>query len=149
MAGLIDIYMPDFKLWSPQACGRYLAAGDYAERARQAIAQMHRQVGDLRYAPDGTACRGLLVRHLVMPGMLEESARIFEWLAGLSRDMFVNVMGQYRPANRVGEAAGGDQDRRTPQFAEIDRRPGRAEIALAYDLARRAGLWRFDEASAV
>ena len=149
MEGLVDIYMPDFKLWSPQACERYLTAGDYAERARQAIAEMHRQVGDLRYTPDGVACRGLLVRHLVMPGMPEESARIFEWLAGLSRDTFVNVMGQYRPANRVGESAADDQDRRIPQFAEIDRRPARSEITLAYDLARRAGLWRFDEASPV
>jgi len=145
MEGLVDIYMPDFKLWSPQACARYLTAGDYAEHARQAIAQMHRQVGDLRYTPDGVACRGLLVRHLVMPGMLEESARIFEWLAGLSRDTFVNVMGQYRPDNRVGQAETDGTGRRTTRFEEINRRPRSGEIEEAFQLARRAGLWRFDE----
>ena len=149
MEGLVDIYMPDFKLWSPQACTRYLTAGDYAERARQAITEMHRQVGDLRHTPDGVACRGLLVRHLVMPGMIEESARIFEWLAGLSRDTFVNVMGQYRPDNRVGQAAADEAGRRAPQFAEIDRRPTRAEIAQAHRLARQTGLWRFDEVPAI
>ncbi|MHC4797027.1 MAG: radical SAM protein, partial [Planctomycetota bacterium] len=66
--GLIDIYMPDFKLFSAQACTRYLTAEDYAVHARAAIVEMHRQVGDLHTTPDGVACRGLLIRHLVMPG---------------------------------------------------------------------------------
>ena len=75
LEGLIDIYMPDFKLWSPDYCELYIGARDYAQRAREAIAEMHRQVGDLYYLPEGTACRGLLIRHLIMPGLLDESAR--------------------------------------------------------------------------
>lgn len=139
--GLIDIYMPDFKLWSPEACELYLTARDYGERARAAIAEMHRQVGDLKFTPDGLACRGVLVRHLVMPGLLDESRRIFEWLAGLSRDTFVNIMGQYRPDGFVRDG------RHEQRFAAINRRPTADEIATAYRFAREAGLWRFDSRS--
>jgi len=139
--GLIDIYMPDFKLWSPQAGARYLGAKDYGQCARQVIAEMHRQVGDLRFAPDGIACRGLLVRHLVMPGLLDESAEILRWLAEhISKDTFVNIMGQYRPAYRVGEVMPGGK----LHYQEINRPPTRRELARAFDLARQAGLWRFD-----
>lgn len=136
--GLVDVYMPDFKLWSPQRCGLYLTASDYGERACEAITEMHRQVGDLKFTPDGLACRGLLVRHLVMPGLLDESRRIFEWLAGLSRDTFVNIMGQYRPEGFV--CNGQYQER----FAAINRRPTAEEIKTAFVFARQAGLWRFD-----
>lgn len=133
--GIVDIYMPDFKLWSPSVTERYLLAKDYAERARAAIAEMHRQVGDLCFTPDGIACRGLLVRHLVMPGLLEESAAIFRWLAqSVSPDTFINVMAQYRPANRV--------DRE--HFSEINRPVTMSEMSAAWRLAREAGLWRFD-----
>lgn len=133
--GLVDLYMPDFKLWSPAVTERYLLARDYGEQARAAIAEMHRQVGDLRFTPDGVACRGLLVRHLVMPGRLDDSAAIFRWLGhDLSADTFVNIMGQYRPSNRVGR----------DHYAEINRRPTAAEMSQAYALAREVGLWRFD-----
>ena len=71
--GVVDIYMPDFKLWDPQRCAKYLRARDYAEAARAAIKAMHEQVGVLRMDEDGLALRGVLVRHLVMPGMLEDT----------------------------------------------------------------------------
>jgi len=145
MEGLVDVYMPDFKLWSRACCERYLGARDYAERARAAIGEMHRQVGDLCLTPDGVACRGLLVRHLVMPGLMEESAAILRWLAGLSAGTFVNIMGQYHPENRVGRP-GDDGGERSIAFAEINRRPASREIDQVYQVARQAGLWRFDKA---
>lgn len=133
--GVVDIYMPDFKLWSEAVCERYLLARDYGERARAAVVEMHRQVGVLRMRADGVACRGLLVRHLVMPGLAQESAAVFRWLAEeVSADTFVNVMGQYRPSNRVGRE----------RFIEINRRPTPEEMAAANRAARAAGLWRFD-----
>ena len=139
--GLVDIYMPDFKLFSQEACTRYLGAKDYGRCAREAISEMHRQVGDLHFTPDGVACRGLLVRHLVMPGLLDESADIFRWLAGeVSKDTFVNVMAQYRPASRVGETMPGGEVR----YEEINRPLGPQELDRAYKLAQEAGLWRFD-----
>jgi putative pyruvate formate lyase activating enzyme len=135
--GMVDIYMPDFKFWQPEVARRLARAADYPERTRAAIAEMHRQVGDLRLGPDGLARRGLLVRHLVMPGQEEEAAAIFRWLAEeISPDTYVNVMGQYRPEHKV--AGGG-------RYEDLDRRPSSPELAAALSAARRAGLWRFDQ----
>jgi putative pyruvate formate lyase activating enzyme len=139
--GIVDVYMPDFKFWKPESALRLALARDYPERAREAILEMHRQVGPLRFGPDGLARRGVLVRHLVMPGQGDETAAILEWLASaLSPDTYVNVMGQYRPEYRVGQASpnGG------PRYADIGRRPAREELEAAFAAARRAGLWRFD-----
>ncbi|MDH3636982.1 MAG: radical SAM protein [Gammaproteobacteria bacterium] len=134
--GLVDIYMPDFKFWQRESARRYAKAKDYPERAREAILEMHRQVGPLRFRPDGLACRGVLVRHLVMPGQVDESAAIFRWLAEeVSRDTYVNIMDQYRPAFEV---------RSCEKYADINRPPSPAEIAAAHRAAREAGLWRID-----
>ena len=133
--GLVDVYMPDFKVWEPETAHRLLKARDYSEVARAALREMHRQVGDLRFTPDGLACRGVLVRHLVMPGLGSESEAILGWLADeVSKDTFVNVMGQYHPDHLVG-----------PRYPEIDRRPAHAEIEAVVAAGRNAGLWRFDE----
>jgi putative pyruvate formate lyase activating enzyme len=138
MDGLVDIYMPDFKFWEPGTARRLARASDYPERAREAVAEMHRQVGRLRFGPDGLARRGLLVRHLVMPGQESEANAIFDWLAtALSPDTYVNVMGQYRPEHKVTE--------RPDRYDDIDRVPLPAEIDAARAAARRAGLWRIDE----
>jgi putative pyruvate formate lyase activating enzyme len=141
MDGLVDIYMPDFKFWEPATARDLAKAKDYPERAREAIAEMHRQVGPLRVGRDGLARRGVLVRHLVMPGQEDEAAAIFAWLAELCPDTYVNIMSQYRPEHRVGELLA-DGSRR---YASIDRRPRHDELQHAYVAARAAGLWRFDE----
>ncbi len=141
MDGLVDVYMPDFKFWSRESARRYARAKNYPEVARAAIREMHRQVGDLRFGPDGLARRGLLVRHLVMPGQTDEAAAILRWLAEeISPDTYVNLMGQYRPEYEVGQLA---RDGR-PKHAEIDRTPSAAELAAAWEAGRAAGLWRFD-----
>jgi len=138
--GLVDIYMPDFKYWHAESARRLSRAADYPATARAALREMHRQVGPLLCDDAGLARRGVLVRHLVMPGLLAESAAIFQWLATeISPDTFVNIMGQYRPSYRVGQRLPSGQRR----FAEIDRCPSPLEMATAYEAARRAGLWRF------
>ena len=139
--GLVDLYMPDFKFWSRDTARRLCKAKDYPERAREAIAEMHRQVGVLRFGPDGLARRGVLVRHLVMPGQLEEARSIFAWLAALSPDTYVNVMGQYRPEYEVGGIARGG----APRYGGLDRRPDAGEVGAAVAAARAAGLRRLDE----
>ncbi|MGH8554027.1 MAG: radical SAM protein [Gammaproteobacteria bacterium] len=140
--GLVDIYMPDFKFWTYESARRYVRAKDYPERAMEAVKEMHRQVGVLKFGRDGLAKRGVLVRHLVMPGQTEETAAICRWLADeLSPDTYINLMGQYRPEFQVG-APGKDG---TVQYVEIDRRPSDQEMAQANTVARKAGLWRFDE----
>ncbi|MDX1583446.1 MAG: radical SAM protein, partial [Thermoanaerobaculia bacterium] len=137
---LVDIYMPDFKFWKPETSFRLALAKDYPECARAAIEEMHRQVGPLRFGDDGLAKRGVLVRHLVMPGQLDEAREIFRWLAILSKDTYVNIMAQYRPEHKVGRP-----DRKgNTSFAEVNRRPERTELDRAFDAAREAGLWRFD-----
>jgi putative pyruvate formate lyase activating enzyme len=130
LKGVVDIYMPDFKFWSEEPAGRYCNAHDYRETAKLALAQMQAQVGDL-IIKDGIAVRGLLIRHLVMPGGVEDARKIFEFIAGdISPRAFVNVMAQYRPCYRAGE------------FEGISERLGGEEFRKAREAARRAGLER-------
>ena len=133
--GVVDVYMPDFKCWSPAYARRYLKAEDYPRVARAAIREMHRQVGHLTISPDGLATRGLLLRHLVLPGALEETRAILTWIASeLGPATYVNLMGQYRPAGRVDAA----------QYPELARRIGGHEMSAAFGLAEGLGLDRLD-----
>jgi len=139
MDGIVDIYMPDFKYWSPERSGTYLKAADYPEAARTAVKEMHRQVGDLVIDANGLAQRGVLLRHLVMPGQLDETRAILEWIAAeVSPNTYVNLMDQYRPAAKVS----------AQRFAEINRRLSSDEFAEAERIARDVGLTRLDERSA-
>jgi putative pyruvate formate lyase activating enzyme len=136
MDGLVDVYMPDFKFWETETARRLARASDYPHVARAALTEMHRQVGDLTLDADGLACRGLLVRHLVVPGLEQETAAILHWIAtAISPDTYVNIMGQYRPDHRVPGS---------PRYADIDRRPTTGELAGARRAAVAAGLHRLD-----
>lgn len=134
--GIIDIYMPDFKIWDPGLSLRYLKARDYPEVARAAIAEMHRQVGALKLDEHGIALRGVLLRHLVMPEEVAGSSAIMQFLAQeVSPDTFINIMRQYRPSGEVNAG----------NFPEINRPITNHEYQQACLAARRAGLWRFDQ----
>lgn len=134
LEGVFDIYMPDFKFWTEESGKRFAKAPDYAEKARKAILEMHRQVGDLVLDQEGIAVRGLLVRHLVMPGSLDETREILQFLAReVSPDTYVNIMDQYRPCGRAAD------------FPPIDRRLQHDEFRQALEMAREAGLHRLDE----
>ncbi len=103
LEGVVDIYMPDVKFADPEVARRLAAAPDYFPRAREALREMHRQVGDLR-VENGLAVRGLLVRHLVLPGGMAGSAQVLKFIADeIGRDTYVNIMAQYYPAYRAGE----------------------------------------------
>ena len=137
--GVFDIYMPDFKFWHRESARRLVKAKDYPQRAREAIREMHRQVGPLKFGPDGIARRGMLLRHLVMPGQEQEATAIFQWLAGeISPDTYVNIMDQYRPAYQVEDTTRDG----TPRYADIQRHPNAGELKRATIAARKAGLWR-------
>ncbi len=135
LEGLIDVYMPDFKLWDEDASRQFLSAVNYPQVARDAITEMHRQVGELKADEEGFALRGVLVRHLVMPGRLGDTREIVGWLAALSTDTYLNLMDQYYPAWKA---------KTNPRFAEINRRVTAPEFVDAERLARAAGLWRLD-----
>jgi len=130
LEGFVEIYMPDLKFNRSETAEAYCSAPDYPEAARATLREMHRQVGDLA-VEGGLARRGLLVRHLVMPGGGEESRAILDFLASLSPATFVNVMDQYRPAGRV--RPGGE-------WPELQRRPTSGEVAAIRRHARDLGL---------
>jgi putative pyruvate formate lyase activating enzyme len=127
--GVIDIYMPDFKFSDPASAAFCTSKPDYPDVARAAIREMHRQVGDLVLDSRGVAVRGLLVRHLVLPGGHAGTAEVMRFLSEeISADTVVNVMDQYFPAHEA---------HRHPPF---DRRISREEYLEARQLATDAGL---------
>ncbi len=131
--GIVDIYMPDMKYGNDETGHRYSHVRDYWTINRQAVREMHRQVGDLALDQSGIAQRGLLVRHLVLPDRLADSTAVFAFLAAkVSRGTYLNVMDQYRPCYRAGDCPG-------------LRRPLRAsEFEHAVGEARHFGLDRLD-----
>jgi putative pyruvate formate lyase activating enzyme len=136
MDGIVDIYMPDFKYWSAERSRRYLKAAEYPEAARAAVKEMHRQAGNLMVDADGLARRGLILRHLVMPGLLDETRAILEWVAAeLGPDTYVNLMDQYYPAGKVGPKS----------YPEINRHLRPREFEEARRIARELGLRNLDE----
>lgn len=151
MDGLVDIYLPDFKVWSKATSQRLLKADDYASTATESVKAMHEQVGDLCFTGDGIAKKGVLVRHLVMPGKEAEGEHIMKFLAEkVSRDIFVNIMEQYRPDAHVGkpkrrskkeDARQGTQEE--VRYAEINRPVNKDEISAVRKAAEAVGLWRF------
>ncbi len=132
--GIIDIYMPDFKFWSSESSARCAKAADYPQRARVALKEMHRQVGDLSFDDHGLAERGLLIRHLVLPGGLSETQIILHFISEeISRNSYVNIMDQYRPCGRAAD------------FPPLDRPLSPNEYRQAMAIARREGLARLDK----
>jgi putative pyruvate formate lyase activating enzyme len=133
--GVVDIYMPDFKYWDSEMARKYSKAPDYPQVARRTIKEMHRQVGDLVMDEHGVARRGLLLRHLVMPGDIAGTREVARWIAReLSPTTYLNVMAQYYPAGKVSRH----------EYPEIDRRVLPSEYEKALDEAYRAGLKRLD-----
>lgn len=127
--GIVEIYMPDMRYSREESSRCYSQAKDYPEINRKAIAEMHRQVGDLIVDENGIAETGLLVRHLVLPGGISGSKEIFDFLAGkVSKDTYVSLMSQYFPANRA------------PSIKEISRRLKNSEFKEAVDAFHEAGL---------
>jgi len=96
--GIVDIYMPDFKFWDTEVSKELAMASDYSQRAREALKEMHRQVGVLKISPEGIATRGLLVRHLVLPQNLAGTKEIMQFIAKeISPNTYINIMDQYTP----------------------------------------------------
>lgn len=132
--GVVDIYMPDAKFADEGVAERLCDAGDYPEVNRAALKEMFRQVGDLELDSEGIAVRGLLVRHLVMPGDLAGTDRVMEFIAQeVSTETYVNVMNQYRPCAGAG------------RFPDICRRVTDDEMVEARRAAKMAGLTRLDD----
>jgi len=129
--GVIDIYMPDMK-YADSAVGHALSkTRDYAEVNRAAVLEMHRQVGDLKLDSRGVARRGLLIRHLVLPGGRAGTAETLAWIAStISLNTYLNLMDQYHPCYRADE------------YPPLTRPLRREEFLEAVRAAERCGLSR-------
>ena len=156
------------KVWSRDTSKRLLKADDYATAARESIKAMHAQVGDLCFTSDGIAKKGVLLRHLVMPGLVGEGEQIMRWLGQhVSTDLYVNIMEQYRPDAHVGKpkrssasserisplartaaAEPGKVPEQSPKrYEDINRPVSLGEVSQVRKAAEEAGLWRFCDAA--
>ena len=133
LEGIVDIYMPDLKYADNVSAKKYSDAGDYADKAKSAIHEMYRQVGDLLIDERGIAKRGLLVRHLVLPANIAGTAEAVRFIAEeISTNTYVNIMDQYHPCFKSFGSP------------PLDRRITAKEYSDALEYAVRAGLKRID-----
>jgi putative pyruvate formate lyase activating enzyme len=132
--GIVDIYLPDIKYWDSDMSAKYSSkAKSYPEITREAILEMHRQVGVAKPAKDGIMQRGLMIRHLVMPNNIGGSEKIMEWIAkNLPKDTYVNIMVQYTPVYKAYD------------YPKISRRITREEYKRAVKKAKEMGLTNLD-----
>lgn len=102
--GLIDIYLPDLKYYSPKISAKYAAAPDYFASACLALDEMFRQTGHPVLDPDGLMTKGMIVRHMMLPGNLFDSKHILDYLVSrFGDDIYISLMSQYTPMPRVLE----------------------------------------------
>ena len=114
LEGAVDVYLPDLKHFSPRLGGLIARAPDYFEAASAAIREMVRQCGIPQYSPEGIMTRGVLIRHLILPGCTSDSIRLLQWVRDeLPEGIPVSLMQQYVPCNDV--AIPGLQRRITPR----------------------------------
>lgn len=99
LEGLVDVYLPDFKYMSPDLAAAYSAAPDYPAVATEAVKEMYRQTGKITFDGDGIARKGVIIRHLVLPGCRADSMAVLRHLAEILpvEDIRVSVMRQYTP----------------------------------------------------
>jgi len=129
--GVIDIYMPDAKYMEEKFSKQFSNAPDYPEVIKKVLKEMYRQVGDLKTNSKRIAERGLLIRHLVMPGGVASSEAVLKFIAEeISPHSYVNIMDQYRPEYRAYE------------YSEISRRITHKEYLEAIQMAKRFHLYR-------
>ena len=124
LEGRIGIYLPDFKYPDAAGAARYSDAPDYPEIARAAIREMVRQTGPVRLDGEGILQRGVIIRHLLLPGRVREAKLVMDWVAQTfpKGTVLFSLMSQYVPWGRAGE------------YAELARpvRPGEARAAREY-----------------
>lgn len=132
--GIVDIYLPDFKYSDSEMAAKYSSgASDYPQVTKEALLEMHRQVGVAKPAKDGLMYRGLMIRHLVMPNNVGGSKEVVKWIAeNLPPDTYLNIMSQYRPMYKAFD------------YPEISRRITKQEYEEVVEYARELGLTNLD-----
>ena len=129
LRGLIDVYLPDLKYVSPALSKKYSGAENYFEFASQAILEMHSQVGECIFDDSGIIQKGLIIRHLVLPGNISDSFRVIDFVAdSLPKDTCMSIMSQYTPM------------RKYENMPELNRRLTTFEYEKVLDRFRERGL---------
>lgn len=118
LEGKVQVYLPDLKYIDRDSARRYSAAADYFDFASKAILEMLRQTGPVELDDDGMIQKGVIVRHLILPGRADESMRILDWIAENLPGAWVSLMAQYLP---FGDVAGVDELNRRLKQDEYDR----------------------------
>jgi len=123
LEGLVDIYLPDLKYLSGETAGRYSAAPDYPEHATAAIREMVRQTGPCRFGDDGLLKKGVVIRHLILPGQVNQAKEVMDWVAGAFEPgtVLFSLMSQYTPWGDLSS------------LPEVDRRLRGSEIRAAQE----------------
>ncbi len=137
LEGKVDIYLPDLKYLDPTAAGRYSRAADYPGIATAAICEMVRQTGPV-VLEDGLLKRGVIIRHLVLPGQLQAARQVMDWVADTfpPGTVLFSLMSQYLPWGRAAD------------YPEINRTLRRAEIRAANAYMQNLGLVGFGQEGA-
>ena len=135
LEGKIDVYLPDLKYLDPAAAGRYSAAADYPENARAAIREMVRQTGPCQFGEDGLLKRGVVIRHLILPGQVNQAKAVMDWVAGEFEPgtVLFSLMSQYTPWGDLSSCP------------EIDRRLRPGEMRAAREYMENLGLSGFTQ----
>ena len=97
MEGFVNVYLPDLKYISPETAKKYSGAANYFEYAAPALKEMYRQVGEVKLDDSGIIQSGMIVRHLILPGCVEESKQILTWIHENLPGAWISLMGQYLP----------------------------------------------------
>lgn len=127
--GLVDIYLPDLKYFSPLPASSYSSAGNYFEIARAAVSEMFRQTGAFQIDASGLMTRGVIVRHLLLPGQTKDSKKLLRYLYETYHDdIYVSIMNQYTPLSQVAK------------IPELNRGVTEAEYKRVVDFAVRLGI---------
>lgn len=134
LEGLVDIYLPDLKYRSSQLSARFSHAPDYFEKASLALSEMFRQVRTPVFGEDGMLKRGLIVRHLLLPGQTADSKRILRYLHDTyGNDIYVSIMNQYTPLPHLSELP-------EPDRSLLSRTVTDAEYERVLDFAAKIGI---------
>lgn len=99
--GIIDVYLPDLKYFDSEVSKKYSSAPDYFENASQAILEMYHQTGECVFNTDGIIKSGVIIRHLILPGNIEQSYKVLDWIAqNLPKTTYISLMSQYTPMTK-------------------------------------------------
>ncbi len=141
--GLVDIYLPDMKVWSSRLADSLFHAPDYATVASAALSEMYSQVGPFSIGEDGFMRKGMIVRHLMLPGQLFDTKKVLDYLTStFGNNIYISLMNQYTPMPQLSHL-------NCPAFLNRKLSPGHYEAAVNYlaDLGQENAFVQGDDAS--